>query len=136
MGSAKKIGKRTKKTKLSKVPPTMTSPVQVGTTELISAGLFGPRIARIRTEAEAAKSVKVRSNELQKMLGEICADLPPTGTPQLGLIRNREIQQRLVQKAQAAAEHVWPGYNALMRALMERENEFVTALGEIGLGIA
>jgi hypothetical protein len=124
------------KKKLSKVTPSRTIPNQEGTFELHSPGIFGPRSARIRSDEEAARSMKARSPELQKLLGLVLIGLPATGTPELSLLRNREIQQRMVQHAQAVAEVAWPGFNAMMKALSEREAEFVKALGEIGTGVA
>lgn len=115
---------RKKAKKLSKVTATRESPIQPGTAEVFGPGaggrgLFGPTVVRIRSDAEIAATSQRAGPELEKMLGEIFKEpgLPPHGTGNL-------------------AETVWPGFNAMMQLLIDRESEFVVALGALGMGVA
>lgn len=139
------MARRKKQVKKSKLMPKTDSPVQPGTIEVVRETMFGPRIVVIRSNAEAAKSMSGQSSTtLARMLGEITADIPSQKERQLiqpdrlvkSLMRNREIQKRLVQKAQEAAEATWPGFNAMLTMMAEREAEFTKALGELGVGVA
>lgn len=112
------------------------SPLQPGTVELRRQGFFGPVFARMRSDAEAAKAVGPVSTSLQRMLDHVLKDLPPKGTPEQSLYRNREIQQRMIGAMEAGAEAMWPGFRRLMTALGEREAEIIEALGTVGVGVA
>lgn len=136
---------RKKPVRKSKLAPKIDSPVQPGTIEIARpGGLFGTMIAVIRSNAEAAKGLKA-SGALSRMLGEIAADMPkpqkdaPMITPDRlvkSLERNRLLQKRLIAKMEDAAEKAWPGFGQMLNLMIERESEFVRALGEIGIGVA
>jgi len=52
------------------------------------------------------------------------------------LVRNQELQRRMIDQAREAAEKLWPGYRDMLGLLVEREMEFTKALGEVGIGVA
>lgn len=76
----------------------------------------------------------MRNPALNKMLGEVLAKVPaPTGGRNYtaSLIRNREIQRLLAEKATEAAEREWPGFTEMMAELIARELEFIDKAGPV-----
>lgn len=81
----------------------------------------------------------MKSPALQRMLGEILADVPkPNGGADLeaSLVRNRMIQERMSLKALEAAEARWPGFTEMFEAMSAKENEFMAKLGRNGRLVA
>lgn len=145
MKTGKKIGKKALKREAKKNArtPTRTSAIKPGTIEVYRDTEFGRRFAVIRGNAEAFDGLAVQPS-LGRMLMEITRDLPvPEPTPIVRadrLIeswqRNQEIQRRMIKKMQEAVEEKWPGFGAMQGLLVERENEFTRALGDLGVGVA
>jgi len=139
----KKIGKKAKPVKKSKLKPVPTSPVQPGTIEIVRETPFGPKYAVIRSNSEAGKGLNT-SPPLLHMLAQITRDIPAPKESFLiqadrlveSLVRNQEIQRRMLTKAQEAADGLWPGFREMLGLMIERELEFTKALGEIGVGVA
>lgn len=138
------MARRKKTVRKSKLKPTRTSPVQPGTIEVVRETAFGPKHAVIRTNAEAGKGLKA-SPPLLAMLAQITRDLPVPPKESFliqadrlveSLVRNQELQRRMLTKAQEAADAMWPGYHDMLTLLIEREVEFTKALGDVGVGVA